>query len=320
MRPGNPVTRIGIIGPARRRQGTGPYIARFLHHAGAQVVAVAASTYRSAVDAAMAMSAEFGYTVTPYPSSADMVDRGGLDAVAVCSPAPCHENHLTEALNSDISVFCEKPLLWSGQSGDAKRGSKLIREFRNRGVVLYCNTQWRFILEDVASLLGLQQVLRTNTLEMRLAPASFGSSMVPDAAPHVISLITALGGTSPLSKISACWYADQAGLGINAMAQRPGRPPLRVRMAFEVKSTQPRSAWINLDEIKIERVVTSINPYRMALRVGDIQTPIVDPLKRSVGAFLDQLSGPYRSFGPDLRAELAMLEQLWTHVAGEVGP
>jgi hypothetical protein len=311
----SPGKRIGIVGPHRRREGTGRYVARFMHRAGARVVAVAAATSGSAAEAAQAMSAEFGYRVTPYRTPGAMMDRAVLDAVAICSPASRHEAHLTCAVNADISAFCEKPLIWSGRPGDMTRAAALAEKFEERRLILHHNTQWRFVLDDLVGLLGSERVFGTSMFEMGLAPPMPGLDMVPEAAPHPISLIVALGGVCPLDQLSANWSADRNCLRLNAIVPRLRREPLAVRIVLQVKRDQPRPAWIILDSTKIERTIASMSPYRLALRVGDAIIPIADPLERSVRSFLSRLERSDCGSDPQIRAEMAMLEEIWLQVA-----
>jgi len=312
MVPAEPL-RIGIVGPSRRREGTGPHVARFLQAAGAQVVAVAASGPESAAAAAGVLGRKCGHPVTPYRTPAAMLSGAGLDGVAICSPAECHEEHLAGALRAGVGAFCEKPLLWSGRPGDAGRAAALVAGFARRGLVLHHNTQWRYVLDDIATVLGLDRVQATGSFGMRMSPPVPGPAMYRESASHPVGLLVALGATG-FGPVAARWYAGGAGLEVSTVATRPGREALAVRLVFEAKADQPRPASITLDGLRIERLVSSLDPYRLALRVGGRVFDLVDPLDRSVLSFLGRLAGTATP-APDLATEMRLFEELGLAVA-----
>ena len=70
-----------------------------------------------------------------YPSLAEMLDDGRVDAVHICSPNHCHYEHAIAALRAGKHVICEKPLaMTSAESAElvalAKANPKLVRSIQ----------------------------------------------------------------------------------------------------------------------------------------------------------------------------------------------
>jgi hypothetical protein len=301
--------RVGIIGPARRRNGTGPFVARALLDHGADVVAVAAST----PDSAAAAAARLGPAVEAYADASALLRDAQLDAVAICSPLEQHAAQLGEAIDAGVHVFCEKPLVWLGGRGEAALGGELLRRAADRGLVVHQNTQWRHVLEDVTRMLG-RRLEDAALVEMRLSPSVAGLQMCPEAFPHVAAVLVALGATGALGDLQATW---SHGLDVAATAARSNGRPLRVHVELRTEPAQPRSAWLAFDGTVVHREVLSMHPYRLGLRVdGRAAEQIEDPLDRSVAAFLARVQrlDVASRIGP-IRAELQLLEALTEEAA-----
>jgi hypothetical protein len=310
--------RVGVVGPSRRRNGLGPYVARFLTGAGARVSAVAASSPESAAQAARRMERDLAdVAVRSFATPQAMMRSGTVDAVAICSPAEHHERQLAGALDAGLHAFCEKPLVWSGRAGDAARSAELVRGFRERGVVLHQNAQWPFLLDDVAELLGSRPGRDVGRLEVHLSPPAPGPGMFPEGAPHAVSLMVALGASGRLGQATVNWPAGQRVLEIAATAPRRSGAALGTRIVLTAHPEQPRPAALVFDGAQVERVVLSMDPYRLALRHGRRLLPIADPLEWSVRAFLARVAGarPPRDEAAEPIAQAALLERLWAQVA-----
>lgn len=90
--------------------------------------------------------------------------RTGVDGVVVATPTPCHEEHVTQALQHAVPVFCEKPL-----AGSLESGLSVAAAADRRGVPLQvglqrrCDPQLRELRERVVHgldgrLLGVRVV------------------------------------------------------------------------------------------------------------------------------------------------------------------
>ncbi len=82
--------RVGVVGARRARQGVGEHLARFLHTAGAKVVAVAGTSASTAAEAAAALAGH-GIAATSHADVGAMVRSEALDALVIASPAATHE-------------------------------------------------------------------------------------------------------------------------------------------------------------------------------------------------------------------------------------
>lgn len=123
--------RIGVVGAG----GMGRlYIRLFSRIPDAEVIAV------SDVDLGRARKAAEEYGVPSYTGSwREMVDRGDLDAVAVCTPVKFHKEVAVAALESGKHVISEKP-----PAMNSKEAVEMAEAARRSGRVLMYGFQWRF--------------------------------------------------------------------------------------------------------------------------------------------------------------------------------
>ncbi len=185
--------RIGIIGARRHVQGLGPYLARYLAAAGAEICGIVGTTDRTLAEACQQLQTDYGLKVRGYLDMAQMIERERLEAVAICSPYRFHQAHLQTALAHRQHVLCEKPLVFQPDRDNVADAQVVVEGFRHAGRVLMVNHQWPYTLSGFARCypdLRPEDPLRR--LEVLLAPAREGIAMIPDAVPHVASLLLAL--------------------------------------------------------------------------------------------------------------------------------
>ena len=65
--------------------------------------------------------------------------ESGLDAVSICSPAPCHHQNVLDAARHGMHVLCEKPLAQS-----AEEGEEMVSAMENAGRMLFTGYCYRF--------------------------------------------------------------------------------------------------------------------------------------------------------------------------------
>ncbi|MFP6659727.1 MAG: Gfo/Idh/MocA family oxidoreductase [Pirellulales bacterium] len=182
--------RIGIIGARRCVQGIGEYVARNLAVLGADVCAIAGTSQQSVAEAAESLQVRFDLLVRGYSSAERMMRDETLDAVAICSPHRFHREHLRLALESGSHVLCEKPFVFDSGRKNLADATEIAEGFANAGLVLMVNQQWPYTLpafhqcHPAVSLNG-----GMDRLEMLLAPADEGIGMIPNAMPHVLSML-----------------------------------------------------------------------------------------------------------------------------------
>lgn len=122
--------RFGIVGPGKVAQVHADAIARIPE---AQVTAVAGRNEARTT----ALAAPFGARVDP--SLEAMIDRGGVDAVILCTPHPHHADQAIVAARVGLHVVVEKPMALAPT--DAER---MIAASAEAGVVLSVVSQRRW--------------------------------------------------------------------------------------------------------------------------------------------------------------------------------
>jgi len=308
--------RVGIIGPSRRRNGTGGFVARFLHGAGAHVAAVAATRLESAEEAARRLGAELGRAPSAWPSPADMVREAELDAVVICSPFPHHGEHLGLALEAGLHVLCEKPLVWRDGPGAAESAARWAERFEAAGLVLQHNAQWPFVLEALAPWVAPSGQLCVRRLELGLSPSAAGPEMYPESMPHLASLLAALGATGEVRLPRARWGEGLGSLELDFTAPRREDPPVEARLVLRAREEQPRPAWLEVDGARADREVLLQDGYRIRMRVGSHAVDLEDPMEQTVARFVRACRAPGagRMRDATLVPSMLLLEHLWPAV------
>jgi hypothetical protein len=183
--------RIGIVGARRAAQGIGQFIARELADLGADVCAIVGTRPETLSVAADALRAQYGLSVRGYLTLDEMLRRESLDAVAICSPHVCHAEHLAQALAAGVHVMCEKPLVFTPHADNWAAARPLVEGFAAAGKMLMVNTQWPYTLPAFDQCYPAARARPIERLEMLLAPAVDGLEMIPNALPHVLSMLLA---------------------------------------------------------------------------------------------------------------------------------
>ncbi|MGH8885527.1 MAG: Gfo/Idh/MocA family oxidoreductase [Egibacteraceae bacterium] len=277
--------RIGVVGAGRTRNGTGPFVAASLRRAGAELVAVATSSYKSATSAASALTAG-GARCEPWFPPERMLYEAPIDAVAICSPLATHLRYLQIALDRRLHVFCEKPLFAIRSGADLRLAGKLVAAFAAKGCVLHLNTQWTFTVEDFLRLHQLESLPTARRLRVELAPSVTGLEMLLEALPHANSLLLALRPeVTRIRNVEYTWMRNGEGIHL-AFVGSSARGPLDATYLFRYCPLQPRPAAYEINDLRADRVVTISNGYRIFLRAAHRTIRIRDPLDKSVDHFL----------------------------------
>jgi predicted dehydrogenase len=126
-----PPLRVGIVGA-----GIGVnYAEAFQRVAGADVVAICASTRRRAGPAAARLGIAAIYT-----DLTEMLARERLDVVAIATPNDLHHPMALAALRAGAHVLCDKPLAMN-----AAQALEMLREAESRGRRHIVPFWWRFL-------------------------------------------------------------------------------------------------------------------------------------------------------------------------------
>lgn len=191
--------RVGIIGARRRANGIGEYVARELQRAGAEVTAIVGTQAETVSQTCDHLRLRFGLSVAGYLDVDEMIADQRLDAVAICSPRRFHREHLAACLAGSVHVLCEKPLVWD-DAADANIGDtvasarRLVEGFASTGRLLMLNQQWPYTLPTFDRCWpGVRTPGKPiRRLDMLMCPSERGLGMIPNALPHVVSLLLAM--------------------------------------------------------------------------------------------------------------------------------
>ena len=285
---------MGIVGPRRVRQGLGPFVARDLVTAGAEVPCFLVTSERSLAPARAELERHAGVSPRGYIDAERMLDLEGLDALAILSPAETHLEYLWRALRHGLAALCEKPLVW-GSPGVASLASDVVEDFLERGLLLYENCQWPFALPAFARLHPGALDAPPRSFRMELQPASRGVQALGDSLPHPLSLLQALlPGDEP----------QIADLAFSPRRAASRSDPLTVRFRYESGQRRcdvevvlvgserlPRHAALAIDGRAARRVVEP-ETYRLSFMASDRSVPLDDPLTSLVADFVGRLRTP----------------------------
>lgn len=317
--------RTAVIGARRHHQGIGPYVARDLAALGCDVVAIVGTRPETLAAARQNLEQAYGIRVRGYLGVAEMLAREELDAAAICSPFPHHREHLQQCLEARLHVLCEKPLVFAEGCDPAADAAPLVEGFARLGKILMVNEQWPYTLPYFFQLypeidLSGKPPAR---LEMTLCPNSTGVKMLPDAMPHVLSMLFALaptGGAVEDIRIESRGAKD--GFPENTLmvefAYRHQLGKTRVATEFRKVAQPPRPANYAIDGRRAARHIHLPGyTFSLASTQGDGEIGrslnMEDPLKLLLGDFVSrvQQAGPPLSADPRPIDSLRILSTLY---------
>ena len=320
--------RVAVIGARRSRQGLGPYAARDLAAAGADVVAIAGTRTETVDEAAQHLREQFGLAVRGYCDIPTMFASEELDAVAICSPEAKHREHLQQALDARVHVLCEKPFVFDPGRDNAADAEQIVAGFAAANRIVMVNEQWPMTLAGFAACHPNCDLDHLTRLEMLLCPSDTGPEMIPNALPHVGSMLFALAPTGgEVRDVSIRWGTSQAAelpqseMDLRFVYAFQNREA-EVTAAFRTVPDQPRPAGYAINGYAVQRLI-DLTDYSMSLlpRPGQstqsatawmlspqarealigssIAISVKDPLSMLVNQFIRRLSDPADFVGID---------------------
>ncbi|MEP1596296.1 MAG: Gfo/Idh/MocA family oxidoreductase, partial [Halieaceae bacterium] len=187
-----------VVGARTVRQGTGPFLTAALHKLNVEIAAVIGTTPETAAEAASTLQTKLGISAGSYSDLDDAINIERPALIVLCSPWQYHEEQLKKIASGGCHCLVEKPLIWPGSE---EAVAKIVDQFDAKGLLLQMVAQWPFALSAFESLFGPSPE-NIDTFNMRLSPISLGPVMVPDAAPHFLSLLQALVGPGECREVS----------------------------------------------------------------------------------------------------------------------
>jgi len=297
--------RVLVIGARRSRQGIGPYVARAFHDAGCEVVGVVGTTRASAQTAKDELGSA-GSAAQPYDDVASALRELKPGIVAICSPYLVHREQLTIAAEAGVHCLCEKPLWWGTGMESARETARLVDNFLEAGLLLDLLTQWPQTLGSYIQLFPQTAAEPFERFEMRLSPISTGPDMVPDAMPHVLSMIWAvLKDPGEIASPKAIFGRGGRELTVD-FDYRHALGVTRVTARFVTCPEQPRPAWYAINGRRAERKIDLTAGYAMTLAGMHDEVPLPDPLPMLVRQFVGEVRGergPFKTRRKEMRRE-----------------
>lgn len=288
--------QVGIVGARRRSQGIGEHIARHLAALGANVVAIVGTQPDTLAEARDNLCRRHGIEVRGYLDLEAMLAAERLDAVAICSPDACHRQHLRIALARGVHVLCEKPLVFEPARDSLADARPLVAGFAAARRMLMVNQQWPYTLPAFEELYPgvVDQARPPRQLEMLLCPGSTGAAMVPNALPHVLSLLLALapvGGEACRIEVRGEGPPEAPNSLDITFAYVHSQGTTAVRCVFRQGPTQPRPAGYAIDGYAVRRVIDATD-YSMRLEAVEANArsvPLPDPMSLLLTDFLRRI-------------------------------
>jgi hypothetical protein len=283
--------RVALVGARRVRQGLGPWVARHLQAAGAQVVGHVGTSTASAAAATGQLAELAGVTSKGYVSADELLAEQQPQALVILAPAEHHERWLTFALERGLPTLCEKPLVWGGDAPEA-RARALVEAFIEQGIPLTENCQWPFTVPAWDSLFPEARELPPSSFSMRMSPARAGAAMLPDSLHHPISLLQELApARHGLPHGIAFSTRDEHANDLEVAFTWPADAgQVACRVHFELGAEQPREAGWGLDD-RFARRLIRMGDYAQFLAAGARVVDLGDPLGLLVERFVADRAG-----------------------------
>ncbi|NIL99004.1 MAG: Gfo/Idh/MocA family oxidoreductase [Planctomycetales bacterium] len=298
--------RIGVVGARRHVQGIGQYLAGHLAACGAEVRGIVGTSPATIETAQRTLKSQYGLQVRGYHDLAQMIEAERLEAVAICSPYRFHPTHLQTALALRQHVLCEKPLVFQSDRDNVADARQWVADFQRAGRVLMVNLQWPYTLPAFDRCYpNLRRERLVQRLEMLLAPVQDGIRMIPDAVPHVASLMLALAPEEGQVKNIQCTPAKPGRLDFTwQYAHAQG--VLDVRICLVQVPQQPRPAAYAINDCTAMRRI-DLPTYQMYLQpvgprpsdlagqpepndpIGPQALPLEDPLRLLAADFISRV-------------------------------
>lgn len=267
--------------------GTGPFLARFFAQAGTEVVALC-GTSPATVEAARTDLARQGIRAAGFQDVRALLAATRPDILAVASPAEAHDEALAAACEAGCHVLCEKPLVW-GTDDVAQRAADHARAYQERGLHLRVSAQWPYTLDAFREVHPGVLSQGPTRFEMHLSPSRTGKVMIPDALPHVMSMLAAIApsGDCHLEDIHV-EVASDSNVDVS-FVYVAGEHPIATHVTLSHAADQPRRAAYAIDGALVERKVE--NPgYRLVFETGGRRVLLADPLAALVRDFVRRVS------------------------------
>jgi predicted dehydrogenase len=274
--------KVSIIGAGRNRSGIGEYIGRYFYKNGAKVVSVLGTTEQTSQNASSALR-KYGIESNPYTDFVEMVENEKPDVVAISSPSSSHYPYLLRSVELGLSVFCEKPFIRPDVDDMSEKVEDIFEKAKEKRLTVAMNSQWPFALKDYKKICGEIEIKKSNRFFMTMSPFTTGKEMIPEAAPHALSLLYCLLGKGAISDL--IFEPAEKDEMLVTFRYHFGARHCEVFLKLFKKEKQPRDFQFGLND-KIVRRSLNLKNYDIYFNYGNKKLKIADPLELSVKNFL----------------------------------
>jgi hypothetical protein len=193
----------------------------------------------------------------------------------------------------------------------------LIEGFTQRKLLLETVTQWPMTLPAFFQLHPVERDLPVRRFEMGLSPISTGLAMIPDSAPHFVSMLRDLCGDGEVLEPRAQLLPEESGAGTAASFRRVelscryehGRGATESVLHLRTCAERPRPAWYAVNGSRVDRHI-ELPTYQQFFICGDRRVQIEDPLGLLVARFLDGVQEGRETDAAALRRDQGNVECL----------
>ena len=273
--------KAAIIGAGRNRNGIGEYIGKYFHEGGAAVTAVLGTSQETARRAASGLQ-KYGISAQPHTDFDSMLEQQRPDAVIIASPAETHRDYIDRCLDAGVDIFCEKPFIWPGANNLHGMLDSFFARAGEKNLNIAMNSQWPFSVPFYEKLCGSITPQDAGSFCMRLSPTASGREMIPDSAPHALSILYHTLGPGDIAGIEATPVA--CGMDI-AFQYHTRECTCRVTVKLVRQDRQPRDFAFGFNDRVVRRTVKPDN-YTIAFSRDTETVPVPDPLRLSVRDFI----------------------------------
>jgi hypothetical protein len=282
--------RAVIVGARCRRQGIGQYIARGLKVARIDIAGIVGTSENTVREAQQTLRERYAILTNGYTSLATALENERPDLVAICSPYTVHREQLEMVARASLHCLSEKPLWWTEDADNVRAATETIADsFTSQGRLLDLVTQWPFTLGAFDALHPGVRSQPFQQFEMILSPYCSGETMIPDAVPHVSSMLYALTGEGEVHDITLRYLNDSCREMSLRFRYRHANGNVGVNCRFVATPSKPRPASYAINGHWIHRTI-SFPDYDIGFSCDDRSIRVEDPLDLMIRDFLHRMT------------------------------
>jgi len=183
-------------------RGIGQVHARIFNELGSKVCAVLGSSSHSAAEVGRKLKDCFGIDAGTFSSLSELLDQVRPKALSICTPPQFHFDQIIAALDSNIAVFCEKPLFWDKDITFDQMQEKLVCIENHPNRRLFVNTSNAYFIDKLINRIASPEDIRSLSFSFYTHGKHLGRNIAVDLLPHGFSLLLRLLGSRPITSLT----------------------------------------------------------------------------------------------------------------------